>query len=148
MTTLVENKKAHFDYEIIETFDAGIELLGFEVKALRNKRGSLEGSHVTVRGGEAFAIGITIPPYQQNNVPESYEPMRNRRLLLQKAELAKMAGFERQKGLTIVPVSVYTHKRKLKLRIGLARGKKKFDKRETIKKREAKRTIEREIKSR
>jgi SsrA-binding protein len=147
MSTLIDHKKAHFNYEITDTFEAGIELFGFEVKAVRSKQGSLEGSHVTVRGGEAYLIGSTIPPYQAANTPESYDPLRNRRLLLTKKELGMLAGLERQKGLTVVPISMYTHKRKIKLRIGIARGKKKFDKRETIKERETKRTISREMKA-
>lgn len=145
--TLVSNKKAHFNYEILEKYQAGIELLGGEVKSLRAGRGSLEGSHVTVRGGEAFLIGATIQPYQTGNVQKSYEATRNRKLLLTKDEIAELAAQESKKGLTIVPISVYNKGHKLKVEIGVVRGKKEHDKRETIKKREAARDVMRDIKS-
>jgi SsrA-binding protein len=144
---LIQNKKVTLNYEIREKFEAGIELFGFEVKALRNKQGSLEGAHVTVRGGEAYLMGAHIPPYQTANAPESYDTQRARRLLLTTKELGHLAGFEKQKGLTIVPLSLYNRGRFLKLSIGVARGKKKFDKRETLKKRTAKREIERTLKT-
>lgn len=147
MAKLIINKKVHLNYEILEHFEAGMELFGFEVKALRNKLGSLEGSHITVRGEEVYLIGATIPPYQPANTPESYEPTRNRRLLLTKKEIGKLAGLENQRGLTIVPISVYNKNRKLKLEIAVARGKKKYDKREDIKKRDTKRDIERTLKN-
>ena len=143
---LVQNKKAHFDYEILEHYDAGIELFGPEVKALRGSRGSLEGAHVIVRGGEAYLIGMTIPPYQAGNMPKDYDPMRNRRLLLTKEQIAELAAKESAKGLTIVPISVYNKSRNLKVEIAVVRGKKTYDKRETIKKREAARDVLREIK--
>lgn len=143
---LIQNKKAYFDYEILEKFTAGIELLGFEVKALRNRQGSLEGSYVTVRGGEAYLMNANIPPFQINNTAESYDPVRNRRLLLTKKEIAILSATESKKGLTIVPISVYNHGRKIKVEIGVARGKKQFDKRETMKKRETEREIRRVMK--
>lgn len=143
---LIQNKKAHFDYEILEKFTAGIELLGFEVKALRGKAGSLEGAYVTVRGGEAYLMHATIPPWQPNNTPKDYDPARNRKLLLTKKEIAKLAATESKKGLTIVPISMYNHSRKIKVEIGIARGKKQFDKRETTKKRETDREIRRVMK--
>lgn len=146
MKRRLENKKTRFDYELLERFEAGIELRGFEVKALREGRGSLEGAHVTVRGGEAFLIGMTIPPYQSGNTPASYDPVRHRRLLLNKKELSQLAMLESQKGLTIVPVSVYNRGEKLKVEIAVARGKKKYDKREVTKSRETKRHIERTLK--
>jgi SsrA-binding protein len=146
MATLLENKKIRLDYEILETFETGIELLGFEVKALRSRMGSLLGAHVTIRGDEAFLIGMTIPPYQPANTPSSYDPERNRRLLLTKKEIARLAGLERQKGLTIVPISVYNKGSKLKVAVALVRGKKKHDKREAIRTRDAKREMERELK--
>jgi SsrA-binding protein len=148
MPTLVENKKAYFNYEILEKFDAGIELLGPEVKSLKNKRGSLEGAHVIVRGGEAFIVGMHIPPYQLNNTPKDYDPIRNRRLLLVKKEIDAIAGAESKKGLTIVPISLYTKGRKIKVSIGIGRGKKKYDKRETIKKRDMERDVAREMRER
>ena len=135
MAGLIENKKVFFNYEILEKFEAGIELLGHEVKSLRKGQGSLEGTHVTVRGGETYLIGMNIPPYQLNNTPSGYDPKRNRRLLLTKQEIATLAGIESKRGLTIVPISVYNKGRKLKITVASVRGKKKFDKRESIKKR-------------
>ena len=146
MPTLIQNKKVYFDYEILDKFDAGIELFGYEVKSLRNKRGSLEGTHITVRGNEAFLIGMDIQPYQPANAPKDYNPRRNRKLLLTKKELSELAGKESQKGLTIVPISLYTKGRNIKVSLGIARGKKKYDKRETIKKRDTQRDTERELK--
>lgn len=144
---LLEHGKARFNYEILETFEAGLELFGFEVKALRNHQGSLLGAYVVVRGGEAFLVGATIPPYQPHNTPKEYDPTRARRLLLSKKELAGLSSTESQKGLTLIPLSVYNSGRMLKLSVGVARGKKKFDKRETIKKREIEREISRILKS-
>ena len=146
MATFVENKKVRFNYEILETFDAGLELVGGEVKAVRKKQMSLEGSHVVVRGGEAYLVGATIAIYQPNNADSKYEADRNRRLLLSKKELVELIGKSEQRGLTLVPISVYNKGRYLKLSIGLVRGKKKFDKRETLKKREAEREIGRSLK--
>jgi SsrA-binding protein len=145
--SLIQNKKAHFNYEILEKTEAGIELLGFEVKSLKNGQGNLEGAHITIRGNEAFVIGMQIPPYQPTNTPKDYEPTRNRRLLLTKKEILDLAKTEAQKGLTIIPISVYNKGRKIKLEIAVVRGKKKFDKRETIKKRDTEREIHREFKS-
>ena len=143
---LIENKKVHFNYEIIEKYEAGIELLGVEVKSLRAKRGSLEGSHIIVRGGEAFLVGATIQPYQAGNVAKNYDATRNRRLLLTKKEIAILADYESKKGLTIVPIAVYNKNHKLKVELAVVRGKKTHDKREALKKREANRDILRDIK--
>lgn len=143
---LIHNKKASFDYEILEKFTAGIELLGFEVKSIRQKLGSLEGAYVTVRGGEAYLMNSSIPPFQPNNTSKDYAPMRNRRLLLTKKEIALLASNESKKGLTIVPISMYNKGRKIKVDIAIARGKKKFDKRESLKKRETEREINRTLK--
>ena len=144
---LIEHPKARFDYEILETFEAGLELFGHEVKTLRKHQGSLLGAYVVVRGGEAYLVGASIPPYQQNNVPKEYDPARPRRLLLSKKELGALSNTESTKGLTLVPISVYNKGRVLKLSLGIARGKKKFDKRETIKKRETDREVRRTLKN-
>ena len=143
---LVENKKAGLKYEILERFHGGLELLGFEVRSVKGRQGSLEGSYVIVRGGEAYLVGAHIPPYQPKNTPSHYDPYRLRRVLLTKKEIAELAGHGERKGLTIVPLSMYNKGRKIKLEIGLARGKKKYDKRETLRKREDDRHIEREMK--
>jgi SsrA-binding protein len=144
---LVEHKKARFDYEILEEYEAGIELLGLEVKSLRAGQAKLEGAHIVVRGGEVYIVGMVISPYQPANTPKEYDPNRSRKLLLTKKEIGQLATFEGQKGLTVVPISVYNKAGKLKLRLGVARGKKKYDKRATLKKRDTERDIRRTLKN-
>lgn len=148
MGNYAENRKARFDYEILEKYDAGIELLGTEVKSVRNGRMSLEGAFAIVRGGEAFLINANIPPYQIKNAPKDYDPLRNRKILLTKKEIKELSGSEKNKSLTIVPISVYNKGRKIKIQIALVKGKKKSDKRESIKTRETNREIRREYKGR
>lgn len=145
--SLISNPKATYDYEILERLEAGIELFGFEVKSLRGKHGSLKGAHVVVRGNEASLLNANIPAYQPKNTPDSYDPTRTRRLLLARRETAKLAGLIKEKGLTVIPLSVYNKGRYIKLSLGVARGKKKYDKRDTIKKREADREIRRTLKN-
>lgn len=147
MANFAENRKAYFNYEILEKITAGIELLGFEVKAIRAGQITLDGSYVTIRGGEAFLIGAGITPLQVKNTPEDYDLRRNRKLLLTKKELSYLANKEGQNGLTIVALSVYNIGHKLKIELGVARGKKNKDKRESIKKRESDREIRRTLKS-
>jgi len=146
--TLIANKKAHLKYAPLEHFAVGLELLGTEVKALRNKLGSLDGARVVVRGGEAFIVGMTIPAYQVANAPKSYDPERTRRLLLTKKEIATLLAAESKKGLTIIPFEVYTAGRFVKARIAIVRGKGKSDKREDLKKRDAERETGRALKNR
>lgn len=141
-----ENRKAEYNYDILERFEAGIELSGHEVKSLRQHKTSLDGSHVIVRGGEAFVINLEIPHYQATNVPADSEQGRPIRLLLTKAEIAKLAALEGGSGLTITPVKVYNKGNKLKMEIAVARGKKQFDKRHAIKKRETDIHIRRTLK--
>jgi SsrA-binding protein len=148
MPSYAENRKARFNYEILEKYETGIELLGTEVKSVRGGQMSLEGAFIIIRGGEAFLINANIPSYQPKNAPADYDPLRNRKLLLTKKEIAKLAGSEKNKSLTIVPISVYNKNRKIKVEIALVKGKKKFDKRETIKKRDTDREIRREFKER
>lgn len=147
MANYAENRKARFDYEILEKYETGIELLGTEVKSVRGGRMSLEGAFVIVRGGEAYIINANIPPYQASNAPSSYDPLRNRKLLLTKKEIAELGGSEKNKSLTIVPLSVYNKGTKIKVSIALVKGKKQFDKRETTKKRETDRDIRRTLKN-
>jgi len=147
MSTYIQNKKARFNYVLRETFEAGAVLTGAEVKAIRNGKGKLEGAHVVVRGGEAFLVGAHVSPYQEKNTPESYDPERTRKLLLSKKELAHLEVESEQAGLTIVPIKWYNAGQKLKLEIALGRGKKKADKRETLKERDSKRAIDRILKS-
>jgi SsrA-binding protein len=143
---LVENRKARFNYELKERFEAGIELFGHEVKSLRKKQGSLDGAYVIVRGGEPFLVNSYIPPYQPKNTPPGYDERRARKLLLTKKEIAELAGAESARGLTVVPVVVYNKGRKIKVELAVARGKKKYDKRETLKRRDAEREMRREMK--
>ncbi len=144
---LVENKRVGFDYTILEEIEAGLELLGLEVKSLRAGHGSLKGARVVARGDEAYLVGATIPAWQILNAPKTYDPERTRRLLLSGKEIARVASAEGEKGLTIVPLKVYNKGRNLKLAIAIARGKKKEDKRHTIRAREEKRSIERTLKT-
>jgi SsrA-binding protein len=146
MSDLISNRKAHFNYEFLEELEAGIELVGLEVPAIRAGRMSLDGSYITIRGGEAFLVGASLSPIQPKNIADSYDPARMRKLLLNKTDIARLAGFEAKKGLTIVPVSVYNKGRRLKVRIAIARGKREFDKRDSIKKRESDRDIQRTLK--
>jgi SsrA-binding protein len=145
--SLIENKRALFDYSIIETIEAGVKLLGHEVKSLRSGLGSLRGARVVARGGEAYLVGATIPPWQIANAPKSYDPERTRRLLLKQKEIARIASAESEKGLTIIPISVYNRGRNLKIEIAIVRGKKQHDKRESIKKRDTEREIRRTLKN-
>lgn len=144
----VVNKKISLNYEILEKLEAGIELLGFEVKSLRAGHGVLVGSHVSVRGGEAYLIGATIPAFQPKNTPLDYDEARSRRLLLTKKEIEKLLDLEKQKGLTIVPISVYNKGRKLKVELAVVKGKKKHDKRQTLKKKDDEREVQRSLKNR
>jgi SsrA-binding protein len=144
---LIEYKKAGLKYAVVETLTAGIELTGAEVKSVRSKQGKMDGSRVIVRGGEAFVIGLSIPPYQQGNTPAGYDPSRARKLLLKKSEIAHLAEEEARKGLTIVPLELYNAGRYLKVRIAVVRGKSKSDKRETLKKRDAEREMERAMRA-
>ena len=147
MTTYTRNKKATFDFELLETFEAGVILLGTEVKALRAGKASLNGAYVVIRGGEAYLLGASISAFQIANAPKKYDPERTRKLLLGKKELAELNRYGEQQGLTIVPIKWYNKSRHIKLEIALARGKKKADKREKLKEQTSKRDIERILKN-
>jgi len=138
MSQLVENKKARLRFEVLTTYEAGLELQGTEVKSLRAHHGSLDGARVVVRGAEAFIVGMTIPPFQVANAPKSFDPEAPRKLLLKKGEIAELLDAESRKGLTVVPLEVYNNKRYIKVRIAVVRGKNKADKREDMKRNEAK----------
>lgn len=145
MPTLATNPRAKFDYHILETYEAGMVLAGYEVKAIKTGHLSLRGSYVTIKNEEAWLINAQIPPYQPKNTPADYQPHRTRKLLLNKREIKKLIGQSKQKGLTLVPLRVYTKRGKIKLAFGLGRGKRKIDKREKIIKREVKRKIDRAL---
>ncbi len=146
MKVLAENRKASYDYQIIEKFEAGMVLTGQEVKSTKSGRMSLKGSYVVLKDQEPYLIGASIPPYQPANAPEDYNPNRSRKLLLHKKEIKKMIGKTKEKGLTLIPLKVYTKNARIKLEFATAKGKKKEDKREKIKKREAEREIRRTLK--
>lgn len=146
MAVIAENKKAYFNYEIIEKFEAGIVLLGQEVKSLKTRGVNLAGSYIILKGNEAFWVGTKIAPYQPNNTPSDYNPERARKLLLKKKEINYLIGKSRQKGLTLMPLKLYTKNGRIKLEFGIVKGKKKFDKREKIKKRDTERELQRTLK--
>jgi len=142
---LAENKRARYDYEILEIYEAGLVLLGHEVKAIKTGRVSLKGSYVVVKNNEAYLINASIPPYQAANTSDNYDPERSRKLLLNKSEIKSLIGKSKQKGLTLIPLRLYTKRTKIKLGFAIGKGKKEIDKREAIKKREAKRDIQRSL---
>jgi SsrA-binding protein len=146
-TKYTDNRKAFFNYEILETIEAGIELLGFEAKAVKAGRASLEGAYIIARGGEAFLVKTNIAPFQQGNTPKDYDPLRNRKLLLHKNEISRFTDIEKGKSQTIIPIALYNNAGRIKVEVAIARGKKKHDKRETIKKREVDREIRRNFKN-
>lgn len=146
MPELAYNKKAKFDYQILETFEAGLMLTGPEVKSVRGGKMSLLGAYVTIARGAVWLVGGHVQRYPQAGPQPDYDPDRTKKLLLHKREINKLAGKLEQKGLTLVPISVYTKGSKIKLSFGLARGKKQFEKRETIKRRESDREIRRSLK--
>lgn len=148
MPTLATNKKARFDYEILETFEAGIVLSGQEVKSARNGQISLSGAYVVIdRQLHMQLLNASISAYKMAGPLPDYDPNHSRKLLLHKKEIEYLAGKIQQAGLTLIPLSLYTKHSKIKVEIGLARGKKKYDKRETIRDREDKRQISRLLKN-
>lgn len=145
MSTYAYNRKVRFDYQILEKYEAGLSLFGFEVKSIKTGRISLKGSFVVIKDNEAWLLNAHISPYQVKNTPENYDPTRSRRLLLHKKEIKTLIGKQRTQGLTLVPLRVYSKGSRIKLEFGLAKGKKKFDKRQAIQKREAERKIGRAL---
>lgn len=143
MAEYLRNKKATFDYSLEESYECGIKLLGTEVKSLKHHRGSLTGAYVSVLGGELYLLGAHIPPWQEKNVGTDYDPYRSRKLLVHERELAVLARASQTKGLTIIPVSLYGKGTLVKAQIAIAKGKKTFDKRETLKKKAVSRDLER-----
>jgi len=148
MKVFAENRKAYFDYDIIEKFEAGIVLTGQEVKSIKSGRVNLAGSYVAIREGEIFLLNAQIPPYQPKNAPSDYDPARSRKLLLNKSEIKYLIGKAQEKRLTLIPLRVYTKKGKIKLEFGLGKGRKKASKKELLKKRDVEREIEIELKTR
>jgi len=137
------NPKAGFDYEILETIEAGVVLEGPEVKSIKTGKASIKGSYVKILNEEPFLIGATISPYQPANMPKKLDPQRSLKLLLSKKEISNLIGLSKSRGLTLVPLKFYSKKGRIKLLVGIAKGKKKYDKRETIKKKDIARAKQR-----
>lgn len=145
--TVAQNKKALHDYFVLEKYEAGIELFGTEVKSIRQGKVNLKDSWCSIENGEIFALGMHISPYEQGNI-FNRDPLRKKKLLMHKKEIRKLYGKVKQEGLTLVPLSVYFLNGRAKLEVGLCKGKKNYDKRETAAKRDAQRDIERGLKDR
>jgi len=145
--SIAENRKAFHDFHLLESFEAGLVLLGTEVKAIREGRVNLRDSFARVEDGEVFLYNVNISPYSHRGYAD-HEPLRRRKLLLHRAEIRKLIGKTVVKGMTLVPVRLYYKKGRVKVAVSLAKGKKDYDKRETIKQREADRETRAAIKSR
>src|SRR3989344_4452853 len=148
MRELAENRKAHFNYDVLERFEAGMVLTGQEVKSIKSGRVNLAGSYVVIKNEEAFLLNADIPPYQPKNAPPNYDSALLRKLLLNKSEIRYLIGKSQEKHLTLLPLKVYTKKGKIKLEFGLAKGRQKQSKKELLKKKDVKREIEIELKTR
>ena len=144
---IAENRKAYHDYHLVETFEAGIVLLGTEVKAIREGRVNLRDSFARLDNGEIYLYNVNISPYSHRGYAD-HEPLRRRKLLLHRSEIKKLIGKTVEKGMTLVPVRLYFKNGRVKVAVSLAKGKKDYDKRETIKRREADRETRAAIKSR
>ena len=145
--TIADNRKARHDYFVIETYEAGIELFGTEVKSLRAGTVNMKDSYCEVDAGELFALGVHISPYEQGNIFNK-DPLRPKKLLMHKREIMKLAGLVSREGYTLVPLSLYFKGSYVKMAIGLCKGKKLYDKREDAARRDADRTIEKHMKNR
>jgi SsrA-binding protein len=145
MQTYADNKKAGFDYEIVEKYEAGLVLLGQEVKSIKTGHMHLSGSYVVMQRGEPYLLGAKVPPYQPKNTPADYNPEQSRKLLLSKKEIDYLSGKVKERGFSLIPLKVYEKSGRIKLEFGLAKGKKKFDKKEKIKKRDIQRDVDRQL---
>lgn len=147
MPTLATNKRARFDYTLLDTYEAGIVLLGHEVKSVKTGHISLKGSFVNVRGSEIYLTNALIPLYTHAGQMPEYDPSRTRKLLLNKSEIKSLIGKKKAEGLTLVPLRVYTKKRHIKVEFAVAKGKKKHDKRASMAKRDSDRTVARALRA-
>ncbi|GAB4389474.1 MAG: SsrA-binding protein SmpB [Thermodesulfovibrionales bacterium] len=145
MKLVAQNRKAYHDYHIEETVEAGVALTGTEVKSLREGRANLRDSHVIIKEGEAFLVNCHISPYSHGNI-SNHDPLRTRKLLMKEREISKLAGRVAQKGYSIVPLKIYFKGPWAKVEVGLARGKRLFEKRQVIREKEARREVERALK--
>ncbi len=146
MKVVCTNRKAYHDYHIEDTLEAGIALLGTEVKSLREGRANLRDSYAMIRGGEVFLVNCHISPYSHGNIA-NHDPLRDRKLLLHQSEIQRLADKVAQKGYSLIPLKIYLKGSRFKVELGLARGKRFFEKREAIKEREAKKEIEKAMKA-
>jgi len=144
---IADNRKARHDYFVIESYETGIELFGTEVKSLRAGGVNLKDAYCEIDGGELFALGIHISPYEQGNIFNK-DPLRPKKLLMHKREIMKLTGLVSREGYTLVPLSLYLKGSLVKVKLGLCKGKKLYDKRDDIAKRDADRVIERQMKDR
>lgn len=147
MGTIAFNKRASFDYELLEKYEAGLVLTGAEVKSIKTGHISLKGAFVSLHGGELYLTNANIPRYPFSDPNRPYDPTRSRKLLVKRSQIKTFTGKLHSEGLTLVPIRVYTKRRLVKLEFALAKGKKKFDKRKDIAKKEDKRKIERALKN-
>jgi len=145
MKNLATNKRALFDYTILEKFEGGLVLLGTEVKSVKAGHMSLRGAFIALLGEEAYLTNATIPPWQPKNTPESYDPTRSRKVLLNKSEIRSLIGSKQTKGLTIVPLRVYNKGSRVKVELALAKGKRKYDKKMAKRERDIQRDIDRAL---
>jgi len=146
-TIVTTNRKAYYDYSIEETCEAGISLLGTEVKSLRDGKANLKDSYAIIKNSEVFLLNCQISPYSHGNI-QNHDPLRTRKLLLHKKEISRLWGKISQKGLTLIALKIYFKNGRAKVELGLAKGKKQYEKRDSIKEKEAKREIERHMKKR
>ena len=144
---ITKNKKARFDYEILSTYEAGLVLMGTEIKSIRQGRIQLKDGYARIQGNEAFLHDVYIAPYP-NAGPFNHEPTRPRKLLLHKREIRRLFGKIQEKGLALIPLSVYLKNSKAKVELGIGRGKRKYEKREAIKRKDARREIQRTLRQR
>jgi len=142
---LIINRQARFNYEFLDTFEAGIVLRGYEVKSIRTGQVSLKESFARIKDGEVWLLNAHIAPYS-GGTPPNYEPTRTRKLLLNKKEITSLVGKLHEKGLSLVPLRLYIKKNRVKIELGLGKGKKKYDKRESIKRREIEREVKKKLK--
>ena len=140
MADFATNPRARHDYEILETLEAGLVLTGYEVKSIKKGQASIKGAYVRVHNGQLWLIGASIPPYQPGNIPADYAERADRKLLVSRRELAALVGLQQAHGVTLIPLRLYAKRGRVKLEIGVARGKKKYDKREAIKKKDVARS--------
>ncbi|MEE3374852.1 MAG: SsrA-binding protein SmpB [Acutalibacteraceae bacterium] len=147
LETVARNKKAYHDYFVLESFEAGIELFGTEVKSVRQGKVNLKDAWCSIEKGEIYVNGMHISPYEFGNI-FNRDPMRKRRLLMHKREINRLYGQLKQQGLTLIPLSAYFNRGRLKIQVGLCKGKKNYDKRESIARKDAEREAARELRSR